>query len=182
MLLVFAEGDVITTVIKCAGGETIAVTHGVTLSRPYFRDNWMQGTRGIWLGDAHGMYVGGTSQTRLMNDVADNLYLEYQWTPMEELYLRFDHPLWKRFKRNENGAHGGMDSLMLRAFAEAVRNRTASSIEAYDTAAWMSLTALSKQLISVGGRCLWRFWISRGKKWISWRVECPSCWVIEWSI
>lgn len=168
MLLVFAEGDVITTVIKCAGGETIAVTHGVTLSRSYSRDNWMQGTRGIWLGDAHGMYVEGTSQTYLMNDVFDNPCLEYQWTPMEELYPRFDHPLRKRFKRNENGAHGDMDSLMLRAFAKAVRNRTVPPIEAYDSAAWMSLTALSEQLISV-----------EGKKWMSWRVECSSFWSLN---
>lgn len=59
-------GDVITTVITCAGGETIVLTHGVSLPRPYSWNGRAQGTRGIWLEDANGIYIDGTSSSGLL--------------------------------------------------------------------------------------------------------------------
>ena len=44
-------GDVITTIIKCAGGENITLTHSVSMPRPYSRNGRVQGTKGIWLED-----------------------------------------------------------------------------------------------------------------------------------
>ena len=45
---VFNEGDVVTTLIKCAGGETIQLTHDCTLPRPYSRGGIVRGTKGMW--------------------------------------------------------------------------------------------------------------------------------------
>ena len=53
----FAQGDVVTTVIKCAGGEVITLTHSVSLPRPYSRNGRIQGTKGIWLEDVKGMFA-----------------------------------------------------------------------------------------------------------------------------
>ena len=41
---VFAQGDIITTVIKCAHGETIKLTLGTTLPRFYSRGLAVHGT------------------------------------------------------------------------------------------------------------------------------------------
>ena len=55
----FNQGDMITTVIKCAGGEVITLHHSVSLPRPYSRDGRVQGTKGIWLEDTQGIYIDG---------------------------------------------------------------------------------------------------------------------------
>jgi predicted dehydrogenase len=55
----FHQGDMITTVIKCAGGEVITLHHSVSLPRPYSRNGRVQGTKGIWLEDVKGLYIEG---------------------------------------------------------------------------------------------------------------------------
>ncbi|HOG51557.1 MAG TPA: Gfo/Idh/MocA family oxidoreductase, partial [Lentisphaeria bacterium] len=58
----FAIGDVTTTIIKCAHGETIMLTHSTTLPRPYSRRTVIQGTKGIWMEDKKGFYLDGISE------------------------------------------------------------------------------------------------------------------------
>ena len=70
--LAFAMGDVVTTVITCAGGETIAMTHSVSLPRPYSRNGRVQGTRGAWLEDVNGIYIDGVSPSVELLDPAGN--------------------------------------------------------------------------------------------------------------
>ena len=59
-----------------------------------------------------------------MIDVAGNPYDEHYWDQVEEFYEKYDHPLWREYKNNPLGGHGGIDSLALRAFLDAVRNGT----------------------------------------------------------
>ena len=62
-----------------------------------------------------------------------------------------------------------MDWLVLRAYVEAVKNGTDTPIDVYDTAAWMSITALSEDSVAMGGApvAIPDFtngaWINRGK-------------------
>ena len=146
----YNQGDIVTTVIKCANGETITMTHGVSLPRPYSRDCRVQGTKGIWLEDAKGIYIEGISPKFEKLDVAGNPYTTHQWTPIADMYEEYDHPIWKKFRDDIIGGHGGMDALTLQAFCEAVRNRTAPPIDVYDCAAWMCLTCLSEDSIACG--------------------------------
>ena len=44
----FAQGDIVTTVIRCAGGETITLTLDTTLPRYYSRDFTVRGTKGMY--------------------------------------------------------------------------------------------------------------------------------------
>lgn len=148
--VVFNKGDVVTTVIKCAGGETITLTHSVSLPRPYSRNARVQGTRGIWLEDANGIFIDGISRTVQKLDVAGNPYTMHEWDPVGSYYERYDHPLWRDYKGKTLGGHGGMDWLAIQAFLHAVRNRIATPIDVYDCAAWMSVTCLSEQSIALG--------------------------------
>ena len=139
----FNMGDVITTIIKCANGETITLTHDTSLPRPYSRGNLLEGSRGIWSEDKDGVFIEGVSKA--------NGEWEH-WQPMEEIYERFEHPLWQEFRQEGvKGGHGGMDWLVLRGFIEAVKKGTQTPIDVYDTAAWMAITPLSEDSCHMGG-------------------------------
>ena len=147
----FLEGDVVTTIIHCANGENITLTHGVSLPRPYSRDQRIQGTKGIWLHNAHGIYIDGMSVCKEMIDVAGNPYLTYQWDPVDSFYEKYDHPIWQEYRDKQFGGHGGIDALTIRAFLDSVRKHIVTPIDVYDCAAWMSITCLSEQSVAMGG-------------------------------
>ena len=136
----FAMGDVVTTTIKCAHGETITIFHDTSLPRPYSRGNLLQGTGGIWSEDKHGVYLEGISPK------------PHEWDKLEDYYDKYEHPLWTAFRQEGvKGGHGGMDWLVLRAFVEAVKKQIAPPIDVYDAAAWMAITCLSEDSVAMGG-------------------------------
>lgn len=135
----FAEGDVVTTCIKCAHGETIVLTHDTTLPRPYSRGNRVQGTKGVWFEDTHGVLFDGS---------AEGPSWGHRYTDLNEYYDKYLHPLWRGYEAV--GGHGGMDYLVMRGFMDAVKNQTQTPIDVYDTAAWMSITPLSENSIACG--------------------------------
>ena len=73
----FNEGDVVTTLIKCAGGEMISLTHNCSLPRPYSRGGVIQGTKGIWEEDNEGIYLVGISPV-------DPKYWTHKWVMVEK--------------------------------------------------------------------------------------------------
>ena len=176
--VVFNEGDMIISVIRCANGETIMLRHCISLPRPYSRDCRVQGTKGLWLEDTRGIFIDGISKTAELIDPAGNPYSEHYWSKVDEFYEEYDHPIWKKFRDNQVGGHGGMDYLVLSAFVEAVRNRRPTPIDVYDVAAWMSVTALSEQSIAMGGAVL-PFPDFTNGKWIDREPEVPSKWGLD---
>ncbi len=135
----FALGDVVTTMIKCANGQTITLTHDTSLPRPYSRGNLVQGTRGIWCEDTHGVLFDGMDQ---------NPSYAHRYRNLEEFMPEHEHPLWHDYQAI--GGHGGIDYLVLRGFFDAVKNETQVPIDVYDMASWMSITALSEASIAMG--------------------------------
>ncbi len=137
----FTQGDVTTTMIRCAHGETILLVHDCCLPRPYSRNGRIQGTQGIWMEDGNRIYLQH-SCTR-----------EHEWDDFPPIRDRYLHPLWQEYEREgvDEAGHGGVDLLVLRAFAESARDGLAPPIDVYDTAAWMSITCLSEQSAAMGG-------------------------------
>ncbi len=139
----FNEGDVVTTMIKCANGETIVLTHDCSLPRPYSRGGYLQGTGGVWEEDGRRIFLDGITPLDKYNDhifVPDAPYME-----------QYIHPLWKEYKEfGLRGGHGGMDYLVFRAFFESIQQGIPFPIDVYDTASWMAITCLSEQSISMG--------------------------------
>ena len=143
------QGDVVTTLIKCANGETIVLTHDCTSPRPYSRGGRVQGTKGIWMEDNASIYIEGGRKDPA--DPKSELIAEDVWTSDAAWMKAYQHPLWKEYEEfGLRGGHGGMDYLVLRAFVESVQNQTPPPIDVYDTAAWMCITALSEQSIAMG--------------------------------
>ena len=175
---VYNEGDMVISVIRCANGETIMLRHCISLPRPYSRDCRVQGTKGLWLEDTRGIFIEGISKTEELIDPAGNPYTEHRWSKVDEFYEEYDHPIWKKFKNNQVGGHGGMDYLVLSAFVEAVRKRQPTPIDVYDVAAWMSVTALSEQSVALGGAVL-PFPDFTNGKWIDRGAAVPAKWSLD---
>ena len=135
----FRLGDIVTTCIKCANGETIVLTHDTTSPRPYSRGGRVQGTKGIWMEDLRSISIEGRSK-------------DDAWEPMADYYEEFEHPLWKKTKAADyTGGHGGMDWLVMRAFLDAVRRGIQTPIDVYDSATLMAVGLLSEESIALGG-------------------------------
>ena len=138
------QGDIVTTMISCANGETILLTHDCTLPRPYSRGGRIQGTKGIWMEDNRSIYIDGRSPV-------DPGYWTHRWEKDEAYMEEYKHPLWQAYEEfGLRGGHGGMDYLVLRAFVESVQNGTNPPIDVYDAASWLSITALSEASIATG--------------------------------
>jgi len=134
----FKLGDVVTTSISCANGETILLQHDTNLPRPYSLGFRVQGTKGLWMDVAKGIHVEGTSKA-------------HQWDAAKEWLDKYDHPLWKRWSAEAQGSgHGGMDFYVMHSFIESVKRKTATQMDVYDAAAWSAISPLSEQSIELG--------------------------------
>jgi len=132
-------GDVVTTTISTANGESIIVIHDTSLPRPYSLGFRVQGTKGLWMNDGNQLYIEGISPA-------------HQWEPSKPYLEKYDHPLWKHFEDKAVGSgHGGMDFFVLNAFVESVKRKIQPPIDVYDAAAWSVITPLSEQSIANGG-------------------------------
>lgn len=144
----FTQGDVITTIIRCAGGETITLTLTTGLPSPYSRDFVVNGTKGCYHEDNHSIFLDRDAKTYK----GDEFGWRDNWGNADEYAKTYDHPLWKRYQ--EEGikeGHGGMDWLVLRAFFESAAAKVDPPIDVYDAAAWMSIGALSEDSVAMGG-------------------------------
>lgn len=137
--LKFKQGDVITTTIETANGETIIVTHDCNLPRPYSLGFRVQGSNGLWEKDGDRMYIEGQSNP-------------HRWDDSKAWLEKYDHPLWKKYGEKAMGAgHGGMDFFVIDAFIESAKLGIAPPIDAYDAAAWSAITPLSELSIENNG-------------------------------
>lgn len=135
----FRQGDVITSVIETARGETIIVTHDCNLPRPYSLGFRVQGANGLWEVDGNRIYVEGKSEP-------------HEWDVADSWLEKYDHPLWKKYgEYAENAGHGGMDFFVINAFVESAKAKTAPPLDAYDAAAWSAVTPLSEISIENNG-------------------------------
>lgn len=138
----FTEGDVVTTMIKCAHGETVVLTHDTTLPRPYSRGNRIQGTKAIWSEDKHGVYIDGVTKSTSWT---------HDWEDISGYFEKYQGKLWEDYISNGVvGGHDGIDYLSLSAYFYAVMNKTPMPIDVYDMAAWMVITPLSEESIAMG--------------------------------
>lgn len=143
----FAQGDVVTTVIRCANGETIVLTLDTTLPRYYSRGFTVRGTKGMYEEVTDSVFV----------DCNEDREHDWDWRKAccgnaEKYEDEFDHPIWKQYlKEGVRGTHDGMDWLEFKLFFDALRNDRPMPVDVYDAASWMAITALSEMSIARGG-------------------------------
>lgn len=147
----FAQGDVVTTIIRCAGGETITLTLDTTLPRTYSRGFTVHGTKAYF----------EEATDSVFTDISNNFdgdvdWGKFDWANAKENADRYaekyEHPLWKKYSNEKiEGGHDGGDWLVYNAFVESVASGSDFPIDVYDAAVLMSITALSEDSVAMGG-------------------------------
>lgn len=137
----FNNGDVTTTTLNCANGETVVLSHDTHLPRPYSLGFRVQGTEGIWMDVNDSVYIEGKSA-------------KYdQWDKASVWFDKYDHPLWKKYEKFAEGAgHGGMDWFVFNAFVQAVKQKKQTPIDIYDSLTMSVITPLSEKSLKEGNK------------------------------
>lgn len=143
----FNQGDVVSTILTCAGGETIYLKLDTTLPRSYSREFTVRGTKGAYFMDTNTVFMDGDKEyfdpTQVSKQYLDNAasyreeYMPSCWLEMTDEKRKF--------------GHGGMDAIMFECFIDCLREGRDMPIDVYDAASWMAVTALSEQSILAGG-------------------------------
>jgi hypothetical protein len=143
----FNQADIVSTIITCAGGETIYLKLDTTLPRSYSREFTVRGTKGAYFMDTNTVFMDGDKEffdpTQVAKRYLDNAesyrekYMPECWMEMTDEKRKF--------------GHGGMDAIMFESFIECLREGKDMPIDVYDAASWMAVTALSEQSIMLGG-------------------------------
>lgn len=143
---VFKQGDIVTTIIKCARGETITITLDTTLPRYYSRGFTVRGTRGMYMEENKSIFL---------DDMHAENHFDWpkHWGNADSFREQYEHPIWKKYMaEGVKEGHGGMDWLVFADFFDSVRNGTQTPLDVYDMAAWMCITALTEESIALGGQ------------------------------
>ncbi|MFV1968523.1 MAG: Gfo/Idh/MocA family protein [Pirellulaceae bacterium] len=135
----YAQGDIVTTVIKTKKGKTIVINYDMQLPRPYDNRWTVQGSKGIYNEQRNAVYLIDRSP-------------EYEtWESFDPYQKEFEHAWWKTMRRQRAGlGHGGTDTLELQQFLAAVRDKTQTPIDVYDSVVMSAIVPLSEQSIAGG--------------------------------
>ena len=134
----FRLGDIVTTHLHCANGETILLQHDTNNPRPYSLGFRVQGTSGLWMDVAGSVYIEGVSK-------------DDEWDKADDWFRKYDHPLWQKYSKDAEGAgHGGMDFFVLHAFLESIKRGVPTPMDVYDAATWSAISPLSESSIELG--------------------------------
>lgn len=141
----FNQGDVVTTLIKCAQGQTVQLCLDTSLPRYYCRDFTVRGTKGMYEERTNSVFIDGVTE--------DHFNWKPNWNNAEAYQEKYEHPIWEKFLHDGvTGGHGGMDGLVYGAFVKCLQKGWDMPIDVYDAAAWMCITPLSEASIACGGK------------------------------
>ncbi len=137
----YAQGDIVTSVVRTKRGRSIVINYDMQLPRPYDNRWLIQGTLGVY------------------DEVRDSVHLvertpepeQHNWEPFGPYQEEFDHAWWKAMSAGGAAAtHGGTDYLELQQFINAVRTRTSPPIDVYDSATMCVVIPASEKSIAGG--------------------------------
>jgi len=135
----YKQGDIVTSVVRTKMGKTIVINYDMQLPRPYDNRWMLQGTLGIYNEQREAVYLAERSPKY------------HEWEPFAPYQKVFDHAWWKELDRDAGKlSHGGTDALELKLFLKAVRDKTQTPIDVYDSATMSSIIPLSEASIAQG--------------------------------
>ena len=158
------QADIVTSVVKTIKGNTIVINNDMQSPRPYDNRWEISGTEGIYNEQRNSVYIAGISPK------------PDTWEPFEAYQKKYDHAWYKELERAAPGAsridvgHGAPDVLELRLFVNAVRNRSATPLDIYDSVLMCAPIALSEQSIAKGSAPVSFPDFTRGK----WKTRQPQ--------
>lgn len=162
----YINGDVNSSLIKLANGETILLKHDTDLPRPYSRTNLVQGTRGLVRGFPRFQI---SLEDRDMSTFRDRSatanpqkgeHHRYGWRDGSDYFEDYDHPLWTHIAEKAANTPMAADGFELSRnirsgdyledyrLIEALRHGREPDFNVYDAASWSAVTALSEKSVA----------------------------------
>ena len=142
----FAQGDVVTTILTTAQGQTVTLTLDTTLPRPYCRGLSIHGTRGWFEEDNRSVYTDAD------NTEADHFKWRKFWGNYDGYEEKYMPSLWRDYLSSGiKKGHGGMDFLVLDSFLSSIKDGDVPPLDVYDSAVLMAVTPLSAVSAASGG-------------------------------
>ncbi len=183
----YINGDVNSSLIKLAGGQSLIIKHDTDLPRPYSRINLVQGTRGIVRGFPQ--FSVSLESTDLApgidNPKAKHPYKgphhKYTWRDGKNYYEKYDHPLWTWILQEADRTPVAADGFKLAdeirsgdyledyRLIQTLQNGDTPDFDVYDAAAWSAVTALSEKSVANRSQAVDFPDFTRGK----WRMRSP---------
>jgi len=162
--LKFKQGDIVTTVVRTFQGKTIVINYDMQLPRPYDNRWLIQGTLGLYNEQRNSLYI------------LDKSPEYHQWEPFPPYMEKYEHHWYKNrdWADTITHGHGGTDYLELALFLKAVREKTQTPIDVYDSVVMSCITPLSEESIANGSAPVECPDFTRGK----WRTRKPRFGVI----
>jgi predicted dehydrogenase len=127
--LKYSQGDIVTSVLKTKMGKTLVINYDMQLPRPYSNRWMLQGTKGVYDEEKSSIYLVGKSPAY------------HQWEPWKPYEEKFNHKWWQSDLSSQS--HGGTDYIMLLNFLNAVRSKSPTPIDVYDSAVMTAIVELS---------------------------------------
>lgn len=136
----FAQGDIVTAVVKTENENSIVVSCDLQLPRPYDNRWTIQGTKGIYNEQRDAIYLDGVSPR------------PHQWEPFAPYQDRYDHAWWKNAPEDiHKQGHGGCDYMEFSQLFKSMRLGTPPPIDIYDSVTMSVVVPLSEKSIAMGG-------------------------------
>ncbi|NWK54451.1 Gfo/Idh/MocA family oxidoreductase [Verrucomicrobiaceae bacterium N1E253] len=132
----YAQGDIVTTVVKTKMGKSIVINYDMQSPRPYDNRWEIQGTRGIYNEQRNAISMEGKSRG------------SQKWEPFPPHQKKNQH----RWASSASGGHGGADGLMINQFIKAIREKKPLPLSLYDGVLMSSIGPLSEASIAGGNQ------------------------------
>jgi predicted dehydrogenase len=132
----FVLSDIVTTVLKTFNGETIILIHDTSSPRPYSRNIFVQGTKGL-----------------IRKYPESKIFIEQEgkghaWEKIDDYMKLHIHPVWKELEEQSKGAgHGGMDFIEDYRLVNALLKGVEPDMDVYDAAVMSAVCELSERSI-----------------------------------
>ncbi len=150
----YAQGDIVTTVVRTKKGKSIVINFDMQSPRPYDNRWTVQGTAGIYNEQRNSVYLVGKSPQY------------HQWEPFDPYHEKHQH----QWAQSSFGGHGGADGIMLSRFVDAVRFKKPLPLNLYDGVLMSAIGPLSEMSIAQGGKSIEVPDFTKGK----WQTRKPG--------
>lgn len=143
--LKMACGDVNTTLLRTSQGRTVTLHHDTNTPHPQTTEGRLQGTKGLYAGNTHKVYIEGRSER------------PDEWEPLDKYADEFRHPVWRNFDRgkfvNARGHGGGLETpLLWQRLIAALRNGQRPDIDVCDACTWSVISPLTERSVLAKSR------------------------------
>ncbi len=132
----YAQGDIVTTVVRTKMGKSIVINYDMQSPRPYDNRWEVQGTRGIYNEQRKAIFMEGENRRH------------HKWEAFAPHQKKNQHP----WAKSASGGHGGADGLMLTQFVKAIREKKPLPLSLYDGVLMSSIGPLSEASIAGGSK------------------------------